>query len=216
MCLFPLVQPWKASHCLEGWLLLLLFSCPVVSDPLWSHGLQYIRLLCPPLFPRFSSISCPLSQWCFLTISFFATLFRYIQSFPGSFPMSQPFASGGQSTGASASTSVLPMNIQDWFPLGLSGLISLQSRGLSSIFSSTTIQKHQFFCAQPSLWFNSHIPEWLLTKNISLTIQTSVSKVMSLLFNTLSRFATAFLPRSKCLLISWLQSPPTVISRPPK
>ena len=97
----------------------------------------------------------------------------------------------------------------DWFDLPA-------VQGTLESFSSTTIQKHQFFCAQPSLWFNSHIPEWLLTKNISLTIQTSVSKVMSLLFNTLSRFATAFLPRSKCLLISWLQSPPTVILRPPK
>ena len=90
-----------------------------------------------------------------------------LQSFPasGSFPMSQFFESGGQSTGASASPSVLPMNIQDWFPLGLTGLISLQSKGLSRVFFSTTGQKHQFFSTQLSLWSNSHIHTWLLEKS---------------------------------------------------
>ena len=89
-----------------------------------------------------------------------------LQSFPasGSFPMSQLIASGGQSIGASASTPVLPMNIQDWFPLGLAYLISLQSKGLSRVFSNTTVQKHQFFDTQPSLWSNSHIYTWLLEK----------------------------------------------------
>ena len=89
-----------------------------------------------------------------------------LQSFPpsGSFPMSQPFASGGQSNGASASASVLPINIQAWSPLGLAGLISLQSKGFSSIFSNTTLQKHQFFSTQVSLWSNSHIHTWLLEK----------------------------------------------------
>ena len=106
-----------------------------------------------------------LSQWCHPTISSSVALFTScLQSFPasGSFPMSQFFESGGQSIGASASASVLPKNVQDWFPLGLTGLISLQSKGFSRVFSSTTIQKHQFFGAQPSLWSNSHIHTWLL------------------------------------------------------
>ena len=98
--------------------------------------------------------------------------------------------------GVSASASVLPMNIQSWFPLGLTGLISLQCRGLSRVFSSTTIQKHKFFGAQPSLWSNSH-PYMTTGKTIALTIQTFVGKVMSLLFNTLSRFVIVFLLRSK-------------------
>ena len=104
---------------------------------------------------------------------------------------------------------VLPMNIQGLFPLGVTGLISLQSKRLWRVFSNTTVQKHQFLLMQPSLWSNSHTHSWLLS--ISLTIWTFVSKVMSLLFNTLSRFVVAFLPRSKRLLISWLQSPSTVI-----
>ena len=115
--------------------------------------------------------------------------------------MNQLFASGGQNIGASAS--ILPMNIQGEFPLGLTGFIILQSKRLSRIFSST-IQKRQFFGTQPSLWFNSHIHTWLLEKT-ALIIWIFVSKVISLLFNTLSRFVIAFLPRSKHLLISWLQ-----------
>ena len=104
------------------------------------------------------------------------------------------------------------MNIQDWFLLGLTGWISLQSKGLSRVFSSTTVQKHQFFDAQLSLWSNSHIHTWLITgKTIALTRQIFVGKVMSLLFNMLSRLLIAFLPRSKRLLISWLQSPSAVI-----
>ena len=117
--------------------------------------------------------------------------------------MSQFFASGGQSIGASASASVLSMKSQGWFPLGLTGLISLQSKGFSRVFSSTSIEKHQFFGAQPSSQSNSHIHTWLLEKTIALTF---VSKVLSLLFNMLPRFVIAFLPRSKCLLILWLQS----------
>ena len=127
------------------------------------HGLQHTRLLCLPLSPRVCSNSCPLSQWCHLTTSSSATLFSFhLQSFPasGSFPMSQLFISGGQSIGASASGSILPMNIQDWFPLGLTGLILL-SKGPSRVFSSTTVQKHQFFGVRPSLWSNSHICTWL-------------------------------------------------------
>ena len=115
----------------------------------------------------------------------------------GSFPVSQFFPQGGHSIGVSASTSILPMNIQGWFPLGLAGLMSLQSKGLSRVFSSTTVQKHQFFGAQTSLWSNSHIRTWLLekpiVKAIALTIWTFASKVMSLLFNMLSRFVIAFL-----------------------
>ena len=112
------------------------------------------------------SDSCPLSPWCYLTISSSATLFPFcLQSFPTSvsFPMRQPFTSGGQSISASASASVLPMNIQGWFPLGLTDLISLQSKGLSRVFASTTIQRHQFFLGiQPSLWSNTQIHKWLL------------------------------------------------------
>ena len=136
-----------------------------------------------------------------------------LKSFPASrsFPMSQLFASGGQSIGASASALVLPVSIQGWFPLGWTGLISLLSKGLSRIFSNTTVWKHQFFGAQPSLWSNSHICTWLLKKTIALTIWTFVGKVMSLLFNTLSRFVIAFLERSKRLLISRQQSPSTAI-----
>ena len=129
--------------------------------------------------------------------------------------MSQFLASGGQSTGASASTSVLPMNIQDWFPLGWTGWISLWYKGLSGVFSNTTVQKHQFFGAQLSLWSNSHICTWLLEKPV-LTRWTFVGKVMVLLFNMLSSFVIPFLPRSKHLLVSWLQSPSTVILEPKK
>ena len=132
------------------------------------------------------------------------------------FPMSQFFASGGQSIGALASASVLTMNIQDWFPLGLTGLISLQSKGLSRVFFNTTVRKHRFFSSQPVLWFNSYFHTWLLEKNIALTRWTFVSKVMSLLFNMLSRLVITFLPRSKCLVISRLQSPFAVILEPPK
>ena len=101
-------------------------------------------------------------------------------------------------------------------PLGLTGLTSLQSKGLSRVFSNTTVQKHQFFSSQPSLWSNSHIHTWLLKKTIALTRWTFVGKIMSLLFNILSRLVTAILPRSKVLLISWQQSPSAVILEPPK
>ena len=125
--------------------------------------------------------------------------------------MSWLFASGGQSIRASAS--IPPMNIQDWFPLGLTGLISLLSKGLSRIFSNT-VQKHQFFSAQLSFQFShSHRTTG---KTIALTLQIFVGKEISLLFIMLSRFVIAFLPRSKCLLISWLQSPPAVILEPKK
>ena len=143
-----------------------LFSHSVMSNSLWPHGLQHTRLPCPSPSSIVCSNSCPLRQWCYPTISCSVSPFSYLQSFPasGSFPMSCLFASGGQSIGDSASASVLPMNIQGRFPLGLTGLISLQSKGHSRVFSNTTVQKHQFFGTQPSLWSNSHIHTWLLEK----------------------------------------------------
>ena len=144
---------------------MLLFSHSVVSDSLLPYGLQHARPPCPSLSPEVCSNSCPLSWWCYLTVSSSVVpFFSCPQSSPPSesFPMSWHFTSGGQSIGASASASVLPMNIQGWIPLGLTGFISLLSKGLSRVFSSTTVQKHQFSGAQPSLWSNSHICTWLL------------------------------------------------------
>ena len=138
------------------------FSCSVMSDSLWPHGLQHARLSCPSPIPGACSNSCSSSWWCHPAISSSVITFSsYLQSFPasGSFLVSQLFASGCQSIGASTSASVLPMNIQDWFPLGLIGLITLLSKGLSRVFPNTTVQKHQFFGAQLS-----HIHTWLLEK----------------------------------------------------
>ena len=161
------VTPWTATcqaslSFIISWSLLKLMSIELVMPS------NHVILCCPFL-------SCP-------------------QSFPASesLLMSWLLASGGQGIGASVLASVLPNNIQDWFPLELTGLIFLQSKGLSTVFSNTTVQKHQFSGTQSSLWSSSHIHTWLL------------EKVISLLFNTLSRFVIAFLPRSKCLLISWL------------
>ena len=145
-------------------------SCSVVSHSSQPHGLQHTRLPCSSPTPGACSNSCPLSWWCHPTMLYTVIPFSScLQSFPasGSFQMSQFLASGGQSIGVSASASVLPMNIQDWIPLGLTGLFSLQSKGLSRVFSSTTIWKHQFFGAQPSLQSNSHIHSWLLEKTIA-------------------------------------------------
>ena len=130
------------------------FSRSVMSDCLRPSGLQHARPPCLSPIPGVYSNSCPLSRWCHPTISFSIIPFSsHLQSFPGSgsFKMSQLFASGDQSTGVSASTSALPMNIQDRFPLGWTAWISLQSKGLSRVFSNTTVQKHQFFRAQLSL-----------------------------------------------------------------
>ena len=141
------------------------FSPSTMSNSLRPHGLQHATLPGPSPFPRTCSNSCPLSQWCHPTISYSVIPFSScLQSFPasGTFPVSQFFALGGQSIGASAS--VLPMNIQDWFPLGWTGWISLQCKGLSRVFSSTTVKKHQFLNAQLSLWSTFHIHTWLLEK----------------------------------------------------
>ena len=130
------------------------FSHSVVSDSLWPHELQHIRPPCPLPTPRVYPDSCLLSQWCYPTIlSSVIPFSSCLQSFlaPGSFQMSHLFTSGGQSIGVSASTSVLPMNTRDWSPLGWTGWISLQSKGLSRVFSNTTVQKHHFFGAQLSL-----------------------------------------------------------------
>ena len=129
------------------------FSHSIVSDSLWPLGLQHTRPPCPSLIPWVYSNSCPLSQWCHQTISSSVVpFFSCHQSFPasGSFQMSLFFTLGDQSIGASASASVLPMNIQDWLPLGLTGLISLNSKRLSRAFSNTTVQKRQFFGSQLS------------------------------------------------------------------
>ena len=166
------------------------FSRSVMSDSLWPHGLQHARLPCPLLTPRACSNSCPSSQWCHPTISSSVVLFwscpQSLQA-SGSLPMSQFFASGGQSIGVSASASVLPMNIQDRFPLGLTGLISLQSKELSRVFSNTTVQKYQFFGAQLS--YSSTLTYMTTGRDLALTRQTFVGKVMSLLFSMLSSWS---------------------------
>ena len=143
------------------------FSHSVMSNSLRPHEPQHARPPCPSPTPGVHPNPCPLSQWCHPTISSSIVLFSSCsQSFPasGSFQISQPFASGGQSIGVSASTSGLPMNTQDWSPLGWTGWISLQSKGLSRIFFNTTVQKHQYFGTQPSSQSSSHIYTWLLEK----------------------------------------------------
>ena len=144
-----------------------LFSHSVVSNSLRQHELQHVRHPCPVPSPRACLNSCPSSWCCHPTISSSVVPFFCLQLFAasGSFPMSQFFTSGSHSIRASVSVSVLPMNIQDWFPLGWTGWISLQSKGLSRVFSNTTVQKHQFFGAQSSLWSNSIWSwKWLLEK----------------------------------------------------
>ena len=176
------------------------FRCSGVSNSLWLHGLQHARLPHPSPIPGVYSNSCPLSQWCHPTISSSVIHFSsYLRPFPasGSFQMSQFFASGGQSIGVSALASVLPMNIQDWFPLGGTGRASLQSKAPSRVFPNSTVQKHQFFSAQLSLQSNSHIHTWLLEKTIALTRWIFVGKVMSLHFNMLSGLSIAFFSRSR-------------------
>ena len=138
------------------------FSLSVESDSSLPHGLQHSRPPCPSPTPGVYPDSCPLSRWCHSTISSSVVPFSCFQSFPtsGSFQMSQLFTPGGQNIGVSASASILPMNTQDWSPSGWTGWISLQSKGLSRVFSNTTVQKHQFFGAQLSSLSNSHIHTW--------------------------------------------------------
>ena len=238
------------------------FTRSVMSDSLRPHGLQHARLPCPSPTPRACSNSWPSSRWCHPTILTSVVSFSsWLQSFPasGSFPVSQFFASGGQ-IGASALASVVPMNIQDWFPLGWTGWISLQFRGLSRVFSNESALRMRWpkywsfsFSMSPSneyselisfridwfdlvavqetlksllqhhstkasiLWHSAFFivqlshPYTITRKTIALTRRTCVAKVMSLLFNVLSKIVIAFLPRSKCLLILWLQSPSAVI-----
>ena len=191
----------------------LLFTCSFVSDS-WQHrGWQHAGLLCPSLSPRVCSNSCPLSQRCHPAISFsVATFSSCPQFFPASqsFPMNWFFTSGGQSIGALGSASILPVNTQGWFPLGLTGWISLLSKGLLRVFSSTMVQSIKSWAL--SLLYGPTVTSvhdyW---ESKALTIQAFVAKAMSLLFNMLSRFVIAFLPKSKHFFISWLQSPSAVI-----
>ena len=192
------------------------FSHSVMSDSLQPHELQHARPPFPSPTPGVHPNPCPLSHPT--NSSSVIPFSSCLQSFPasGSFPMSQFFASGGQRIRVSASASVLPVNIQDWFPLGWTGLISSQSKGL---FKSL-LQHHSSKASilQHSAFFTVQLSHPYMTtgKAIALTRQTFVGKVMSLLFNILSRLVIAFLPRSKCLLISWLQSPSAVILEPQK
>ena len=179
-------------------------------DSLWPHGLQLARLPCPSLTPGVWAKSHPLSQWW---TQFCHPLLLLPSIFPSIkvFPVSLLFTSGGQSIGFSSSASVLPMNIQDWFPLGWTGWISLQSvqgtlKSLLQYHSSkaSILRPSTFLIVQLS-----H-PYMTIGKTVALTRRTFVGKVMSLLFNMLSRLVIAFLPRSKHILISWLHSPSTV------
>ena len=186
-----------------------------MSDSLQPHGLQHTRLPCPSPTPGACSNSCPSSRWCHPTISSSVVPFSScLQSFTasGSFPLSQFFTSSGQRTGASVSASVLPMNIQDWFGIDWFDLLAVQGT-LKSILqhhsSKASILWHSTFIVQLS-----H-PYMTTGKTMALTRWTFVSKAMSLFFNMLSRLVIAFLPRSKHLLISWLQSPSAMILEPP-
>jgi len=189
-----------------------------MSDSLLPHELQLTKLPCPSVFPGICSNSCPLSQRCYLAISSSATLFSFcLHSFPelGSFPMNQFIASGGQSTGVSASASGLPINPQGWFLLGWTGWISLQTKGLQESSphhsSKASILWRSAFCIEQL----TH-PHMTTEKTIAMTRWTYVCKLMSLLFNKLSRLVITFLLRSKYLLISWLQSLSAVILEPKK
>ena len=189
------------------------------------HGLQYARLFCPSLTPRACWDSCPSSSWCHPTVlssvvpfsSCLQSFLTYLQSFltSGSFPMSQFFASGGQSIRVSASASVFSMNIKGWSPLGWNGWISFQSKGLSRFLQHHSSKASILLCAAVFMVQLSH-PYMNIGKTIALTRWAFVGKAMSLLFNMLSRLVIAFLPRRKRLLISWLQSSSAVILEPKK
>ena len=201
------------------------FSCSVVSDSLQPHGLQHGRPPCPSPTPGAYPDSRPLSWWCHPTISSFLIPFSsHLQSFPASgfFPMSQSFISGGQSIGVSASASVLPMNSQDWSPLGWTGWISRDSQEASPTPQFKSINSSALsFLHSPTLtsaFFTVQLSHPYMTagKTIALTKWTFVGKVMALLFHMLSRLIITLLPRSKRLFISWLQSPSAMILEPPQ
>ena len=194
------------------------FSRSMVSDSLQPHGLQDAELPCPSPSPGVCSNSCPLSQWCHPTISssvapfssclqsFAASVFSNDSALRITWPEHWSFSF---SISLSSEYSGLISFRIDWFDL-------LAVQGLTRVLSITTVWKHQFFSVQPSLWSNSYICTWILKTNIALSIRTFVGKVISLLFNILSRFVIAFLQRNKPLLISWLQSPSTVLWEPEK
>ena len=199
---------WSLSPSLDSWLSVTVlrsqyhsqyqFSCSVVSNSLWPHGLQHARPPCPSPTPGACSNSCPSCRWCHPIISSFVfPFYSCLQSFPssGSFPVSHFFTTSGQSIGVSASASVLPMTIQDWFRLGVQGTLKSLLQHHSS--KASILWHSAFFTIQLS-----H-PYMTTGKTIALTRWTFVGKVIALLFNMLSRLATAFLPRSKHPLISW-------------
>ena len=212
--------PFITFHYFFSYFLIFWFSHQVTSNTLWPHELQHARLACPSLFLGVCSNSCPLNQWCHLTVSSSVTPLLLLHSI---FPNIRIFSSAlalclrcpriGDS--ASASASVLPMNIHGWFPLGLTDLASLLSKGLSRV-SSNTGSKTSI------LWQSAFTVVQLLHlhittgKNKALVTWIFVGKMMTLLFNTLSRFTITFLPRSKCLFISWLQLLSTVFLEPKK
>ena len=183
------------------------FSCSVMSDSLQPHEVQHARPPCPSPTPGAYSNSCPLRQWSHPTISSFVIPFSStfnVSQHQSLFRLSQFFASGGQTVGVSASGSVLPMNSQDWSPLGWTCLISLQSKGLSRVFFIATVQKQSILWHSVFFMVQFSHPYMITGKTIGLTRWSFVGKVMSLLFNLLSRLVIYFLPRSKCPLISLL------------
>ena len=203
--------------CLYIWVCISSIQSLSCVQPFATPSLQHARLPCPSPTPGTCSNSCLSSLWCHPTIS------SSVVPFSSCFNLSQHqglfhwVSTSHQvaKVGVSALAPVLPMNTQDWSPFGWTGWISLQSKGLSRVFSNTIVQKHQFSSTQFSLQSNSH-PYMAIGKTIALTRWTFVAKVMSLLFSMLSSLVIAFLPRSKRLLISWLQSPSAVILKPPK
>ena len=190
-----------------------------MSDSYWLHRLQSARLPCPLPSSRICPSSCPLNWWCYSTISSSISLFFFcLQSFPasGSFPISQLFTLGGQCIGASASASVLLKSICGWFPLRLIGWFPCCPRD-SRVFYSTRVGKYHFFSSLPSLLSVQLLHVYMTTgKSISLDYTDLCRQSDVFAFNTLSRFVTAFQPRSNRLLISWLQSPSTVTLEPRK
>ena len=188
-----------------------------MSDSLWTHEPQHSRPPCPSPTPRVNPNPCPLSWWCHPTISSSVIPFSLPQSFPasGSFQMSQLFTSGGQSIGVSATASVLPMNTQVWsFRMDWLDLLAVQGT-LKSLLQHHSSKPSILWCSVFFIVQLSH-PYMAIGKTIALTRRTFVDKVMSLLFNMLSRLVVTFLPRSKRLLISWPQSPSAVILEPRK